>query len=68
MTIITIFGGEFIVVEVKTIVVTFTFVSFDGLSTAFADSLYHNLKITRKAINFQTLLIVINILSANGFI
>ena len=37
----------------EAIAATFTFASFDGLSTAFVDFLYHNLKIMRKVINNQ---------------
>jgi len=38
------------VAEMEAIAVTFTFASFNGLSLAFLDFLYHNLKITRKIV------------------
>ena len=48
LTVIAISGNELIVVETETIAITFTFATFNGLSTAFVDFLYHNLKITER--------------------
>ena len=45
--------------EAETIAIAFTFASFDGLSTAFADFLYCNLKITRKVLITKRLLLMV---------
>ena len=47
-------------VETEAIAATFTFASFDSLSTAFVDLLYHNLKIMRKVINNQAQMVAFN--------
>ena len=46
-------ANSLVVLKTEAIAATFTFASFDGLSTAFVDFLYRNLKIMRKVINYQ---------------
>ena len=42
------FDGKFIVVKMEAVAATFTFVSFDGLSTVSVDFLYHKLEVNEK--------------------